>query len=98
MSSVLLESGYVTEIEKVDTDDQVSGYWFKGYFRPPKSGNYRFSLSTDDSGGIWMNSAANDRTTSNLKLIYSTGYKPYRMYAYYKTDTMESDNITLVAN
>lgn len=45
-----------------------------------------------------MNSAANDRTTSNLKLIYSTGYKPYRMYAYYKTDTMESDNITLVAN
>lgn len=43
-----------------------------------------------------MDKTPNEIVTSNLKLIYSTGYKPYRMYAYYKTDKMASDAITLV--
>lgn len=95
MIPYIMEQGIVQEIEKVDIDDLRTGYWFKGYFRAPRSGPYKYSLSTDYNGGIWMNKIAYDRQLTNLKLVYSTGYKPYRMYAYYKTDKMASDYIEL---
>ena len=55
---------------------------WKGYFRAPYTGNYKFYASSDDNSEVWLSNTSNSTSVSNLnKNAYisscSTYEKPY---------------------
>ena len=55
---------------------------WKGYFRAPYTGNYKFYVSSDDNSEVWLSNTSNSTSDSNLNKIayvssYSTYEKPY---------------------
>jgi hypothetical protein len=69
------------------------GFIAIGYFRPPTTGTYTFSTSSDDGSGVWVGplaSAASGRTADNAVLNNGLGLG--------QSDTKRSGTVSLTEN
>ncbi len=56
----------------MQTAEDYSGYWIRGYFKPPRDGSYVFKLAADDYSRLYFNSVPREIRTVNLKEIAKT--------------------------
>lgn len=57
--------------------DGYYGQVYKGFFKAPNSGRYRFYMSCDDSCQIWLNMT---NATAATKILESDWYTSFRNY------------------
>ncbi|CDW80878.1 ipt tig domain containing protein [Stylonychia lemnae] len=61
--------------------DGYSGNIFKGYFKPPTSGRYRFYMACDDACFLFMNvNGTNTKDPAGAIQLMNSGYTSYRNY------------------
>lgn len=67
---------------------------WKGLFKAPSSGSYRFYLAADDNSELWLSTVPNSIDPSNLnKIAYFYSYTAYSRFD--TNDSLTSEPITL---
>jgi len=68
----------------VPQDSEKSAAYFRGYFKPPKDGEYRFFMQADDQAKFYLQTATpNSNTRTGISLVIDLGsYTVYRNYQF----------------
>jgi len=70
---------------------------WKGFFKAPYTGNYRFYLASDDNSELWISNTSNSRDPANLnKIAFLYSWSAYADYL--ANDSMRSAMISLQQN
>lgn len=80
----LLKKSIENTFERIPTDDSVEvnivEAW-KGMFKAPSTGTYRFFLAADDNSELWLSNTSNSLNSANLqKIAYYYSYTPYARF------------------
>ncbi len=73
----------ITSMEAPTNVANRFGTRIAGYICAPATGNYRFWISSDDNGELWL--STNDQPTNKQKIAYHTGYTGFRQWNKYST-------------
>jgi hypothetical protein len=68
LNSLINEEGNLGEFEIYEPNFDYTGKWVRGYFIPPKTGNYKFRLSAYQMARLYINKNPNslNRTDGGL--------------------------------
>jgi hypothetical protein len=62
----ILNQGYYGEPIQAATSDTYYSQYFRGYFKAPTTGNYKFYLSGAESAQIWMSTVPKNTSRANM--------------------------------
>lgn len=88
----------MSELETVNINPykSKSGQFVYGYFKPPRTGKYRFYINAKDSAELYFSTTPRNRIRSSMQRIaYLSSSNAFRNYFYYDRSGSISDYLDL---
>lgn len=97
IEALLTEEGFLGDVQLSQVAD-YNAYFIYGYFKPPRTGDYKFFLSGDDTAEFYLSPNNKDTTRSTMvRTAYLCNYNYLRNYDFPAAycDKGVSDPVTL---
>jgi hypothetical protein len=91
----ILQDGVRGEPASTNTFGVSYGQFYRGYFKAPKTGEYKFYLTADDCSSVWINKTPNSPDTATMTKVASMGCCSGEYnYLFYQTNNPTSSAIS----
>ncbi|KAM3144741.1 hypothetical protein pb186bvf_003050 [Paramecium bursaria] len=80
IANMIVEDGFTTEPESLDIYGSYYGQYYRGFFKAPQSGKFRFYVASDDCAQVWIQLTPNSTNQATMTKVAFNGLSPYRNY------------------